>query len=582
MGKKKKYVYLEFSINTITLGKVYFELYNDEEIEKSTDNFLSLCKGNKYHSIYSNEMLTYKNCKIEKIKKNKSIKCGYLRNKVRSGNSSNNFEGSGKSFSTNGNKYEKVECIYGETYNKEYSQRKHLNAGLLTVVEVGKKKYSSIFKITLNRVKKYDNKNIIIGRVIKNMHIIRAIELLPVNNIYQPKVNIYISDCNEINESFFKGEKISNRQSYINSLFENFDETNQNEDETDDEFNVENDNSIYDPLNIKERNNKIKNSKNKVTEKQKGIELLNKILETIEFASKNQEKESPQASTKIKDNEESQDEDQAYHKTDSNRKSKQAFDEIEDKQVPSEYSVNVFEKGINKEMTERERRLLEIQLKINQSKSLNEMENIKERMGHSFSGQRNKYIEYMNYTFEKNKSIANAVPKGNTKQTEGENLDPDNKPTEPEDEQNEQVEEKNYVYNTSAIKAYNSISKKKKNKMESYELDNDINLYKKIKFNFSINRKIYDEKKEIYGKNFYGNNLLIQDNTPCTDKDKNRVIEFCKKQEDLRSKLSRKRTNDGELFKNYINRRNKMYNKKLDRYFNEHTAEIRRNLEKQH
>lgn len=118
--------------------------------------------------------------------------------------------------------------------------------------------------------------------------------------------------------------------------------------------------------------------------------------------------------------------------------------------------------------------------------------------------------------------------------------------------------------------------------MEAYELDNDINLYKKIKFNLSINRKIYDEKKEIYGKNFYGNNLLIHDNTPCTDKDKNKVIEFCKKQEELRSKLSRKRTNDNEIFKNYINRRNKIYNKKLDRYFNEHTAEIRRNLEKQH
>lgn len=88
MGKKKKYVYLEFSINTITLGKVYFELYNDEGIEKSIENFLSLCKGNEYHSIYSNEMLTYKNCKIEKIKKNKSIKCGYLRNKAHSGSNS--------------------------------------------------------------------------------------------------------------------------------------------------------------------------------------------------------------------------------------------------------------------------------------------------------------------------------------------------------------------------------------------------------------------------------------------------------------------------------------------------------------
>ncbi|CXI79161.1 peptidyl-prolyl cis-trans isomerase, putative [Plasmodium berghei] len=582
MGKKKKYVYLEFSINTITLGKVYFELYNDEGIEKSIENFLSLCKGNEYHSIYSNEMLTYKNCKIEKIKKNKSIKCGYLRNKAHSGNKNNNFECISNNLSTNGNKYEKIECIYGKTYNKEYSQRKHLNAGLLTVVEVGKKKYSSIFKITLNKIKKYDNKNIIIGRVIKNMHIIRAIELLPVNNIYQPKVNIYISDCNEIHESFFKGEKISNRQSYINSLFDNFYEKNKNENEIDDEFNVENEVPIYDSLNIKDRD-----IKNKVTEKQKGIELLNKILDTIEFVSKNKEKELSQGIAKINEREEGKDESQSrnisqkYYKIDSNKASKKTFDEIEDKQEPLESYVNLFEKSINKEMTERERKLLEIQLKINQSKSLNEMENIKEKMGHSFTGQRNKYLEYMNYTFEKNKIIANAVPKGITKPMEKENLDPDKKKI-PENEQNEQAEERNYVYNTSAIKAYNSISKKKKKKMEAYELDNDINLYKKIKFNFSINRKIYDEKKEIYGKNFYGNNLLIHDNTPCSDKDKNRIIEFCKKQEELRSKLSRKRTNDNEIFKNYINRRNKIYNKKLDRYFNEHTAEIRRNLEKQH
>ncbi|CRG98498.1 peptidyl-prolyl cis-trans isomerase, putative [Plasmodium relictum] len=613
MGRKK-YVYLEFSINTIILGKVYFELFNDEEIKKSTENFLNLCKGNKYHSIYSDEILSYKNCKVEKIKKNKCIKSGYLRNKI-------TYENRVNSNLSKENKYEKLECIYGKSYKKEYSKRRHLNAGLLTMVEIEDKKYSSIFKITLNKVNKYNNKNIIIGRVIKNMHILRAIEIIPVTKNFMPKINVYISDCNEVSESFFKSDKISSRQLYIDNLFANLNEKKTNDDDDELEVEAEDDDKYFDSNNDDYVFGKFQSKKKKkkeITEKQKGIELLNKILSDIDNISKNKvpfRKSGEISFDNLKEcinntNEEKVSSDKISKQDIVENESEKENNKITNKDNSLIYSYEY--NNLNKQMSEREKKLLNIQLKINQSKALNQMEVQREKLYGNSNNQMKKFREYLQYKQEKNLTIKNTIPQGKNKNESNKDINK-NKGEENEENREEEEEEKkkeielkekeqnedneknsknekiaessdeenkkNYkLYNTSAVKV-KSIMKKKKKK-NAFDLDNDIDLYKKIKFNFSINRKIYDEKKKLFGDNFYGNNLLINDNSVCTENDKNKILEFCKKQEELRSKFSRKRNEENELFKNYINKRNKIYNKKLDRYFNKHTIEIRQNLER--
>ncbi|ETW43541.1 isomerase [Plasmodium falciparum IGH-CR14] len=672
--KKKKYVYLEFSINRITLGKVYFELFNDEEIKKSVDNFLSLCKGQDYHSIYSNDILSYKYCKIERIKKGKCIKSGYLRNKININddktyylnnnnggdddgdyNSIDNIYNSLKNKMKNSkkNKYEKVECIYGNYYNKEYSKRKHTCAGLLTIVQVEDKKYSSIFKITLNKTHTYNNKNIIIGQVIKNMHILRAIEMLPTCNNGNPKVLLYISDCNEVNEAFFKKEKISSRQMYINNMFKMAaqqsvqnglsKDNNNNNNNNDNIINNDDDNIInnndllyeqqtynhsYDNYTIgNQSHDKFKNEH--INEKQRGIILLNKIFQQIDDHVKNKHKiVDYDNKNKITDHENNLKEKNEKHNTlhegnvkndyfhtkQTNRQKYNYFKENDEKDNQNEKQLSCrmsekyhltssfdnHEKNLKKHMTERERKLLEIQMKINQSKICNHMEVKKEKMYEDRPGLINthRFDEYTKYKYDKNVSITDVHSKGKkNKETQegigslrGEQkediINTANGSTnnntyvnDDDDHNNNNNNRRDKLYNTSAFHVKKIMHKKNKKKDDTYELENDTNLYKKIKFNFSINRKIYDEKKKIHGSNFYNINLLNHENTKANEYDKNKVVEFCKKQEELRSKMSRKRKEKEGIFKNYINQRNKIYNKKLDRYFNKHTLEIRNKLE---
>ncbi|KYO00634.1 peptidyl-prolyl cis-trans isomerase [Plasmodium gaboni] len=689
--KKKKYVFLEFSINRITLGKVYFELFNDEEIKKSVNNFLNLCKGQDYHSIYSNEILSYKNCMIEKIKKGKCIKTGYLRNKINindnesyynknninNNNNDDNYDNyddcnsidniynslKNKMKKNKTNKYEKVECIYGNYYNKEYSKRKHTCAGLLTMIQIEDKKYSSIFKITLNKTYSYNNKNIIIGQVIKNMHILRAIEMLPTYNNGTPKVHLYISDCNEVNESFFKKEKISSRQMYINQMFE----MSAKQSAQNDIANVDNNNDnnfiyeqhtynhSYDDYTIKKKSYDNFNNEH-INEKQRGIILLNKIFQQIDDhikndnnlmekkkKNKNEKDDTLQNDDNLQNDYTLQNDDtlqndnvksdyfdkeqkdlqnyKSFKENDKNYNKNQKHLDCSMSQMYQLSSFHNHENHLNKQMTDRERKLLNIQMKINQSKMFNHMEIKKEKMHERIGlASTHRFDEYMKYKYEKNVNITDVHSKGvkqkgaqqetgsildeqkediintargktnNNTHIDGNNnnnnniYDDDNNNTHIDDNNNTYDDgNNNYkrdkLYNISAFNVKKIMLKKNKKKDDTYQLDNDTNLYKKIKFNFSINRKIYDEKKKIYGSNFYNINLLNHENTKGNEYDKNKVVEFCKKQEELRSKISRKRKEKEGIFKNYINQRNKIYNKKLDRYFNKHTLEIRKQLE---
>ncbi|KJP85278.1 hypothetical protein AK88_05089 [Plasmodium fragile] len=575
MGKKK-YVYLQLSMNSIVLGKVYIQLFDDAEVKNSVENFLSLCRGNKYHSVYSGEPLSYKHCIVEKVKKNKCIKSGYLRCKVTHDTSGQIIPPSNRK--NNEEKYEQVECIFGPSYKKENSQRRHTNAGLLTMVQVGPKRCSSVFKITLNAVNKYNGKNTVIGRVVKNMHILRAIELMPVTSNFQPKVCIYVSECNEVSESFFKGERVSSRQQYIDSLFANA--ANASDGSSDDSGSA----AAGAQGNHKDPFRKIlakgKKGKTDKTEKQKGVELLNRILSDIDALSRGEALPKGEALHKgdvLHKGEELQKGEEvrtvdavkttdAVHKADAVKKADEA-------------------KSLPRKMTDRQKRFLEIELKINQSKGLNEVEATRERLtGHlpTRTTPAAKTDEYACYHYEQNASVTNACGK---RPTPGDGpgdppISDDDKPNGGDDppSSSDDKEEAAPIYTTSAAQA-KSVSKKK-NKKDLIEVDRDKKFFKKMKFNFSINRNIYDEQKKKMGKSFYGHDLLMTDASKCTDSDKNKVINFCRKQQIVRSTLSRKRNKENEVFKNYINRRNKMYNKKLDRYFNQHTAEIRQNLER--
>ncbi|KAG8961656.1 hypothetical protein FRC03_005113 [Tulasnella sp. 419] len=75
------------------------------------------------------------------------------------------------------------------------------------------------------------------------------------------------------------------------------------------------------------------------------------------------------------------------------------------------------------------------------------------------------------------------------------------------------------------------------------------------------------------------NSLIYADNKPSEDAI-DRVIAKFNKDEDARRKFSRKRPNEDEGDVTYINEANKVFNKKIERYYNKYTAEIRESFER--
>ncbi|CAH0563477.1 unnamed protein product [Brassicogethes aeneus] len=91
----------------------------------------------------------------------------------------------------------------------------------------------------------------------------------------------------------------------------------------------------------------------------------------------------------------------------------------------------------------------------------------------------------------------------------------------------------------------------------------------------------YEEQKEKYGEAFYaGPNTIIhgihEDRPEAVDN----LVKSVEDQIAKRNKYSRRRTHNDDADIDYINERNAKFNKKLDRFYGEHTAEIKQNLER--
>lgn len=91
----------------------------------------------------------------------------------------------------------------------------------------------------------------------------------------------------------------------------------------------------------------------------------------------------------------------------------------------------------------------------------------------------------------------------------------------------------------------------------------------------------YEEMKEKYGEAFYGGPRVIihgmhEDKPEAVDN----MVKDLEDQIAKRTKYSRRRTHNDDADIDYINERNAKFNKKLDHFYGEHTAEIKQNLER--
>uniref|UniRef100_A0AAG5DMJ7 Pre-mRNA-splicing factor SYF2 n=1 Tax=Anopheles atroparvus TaxID=41427 RepID=A0AAG5DMJ7_ANOAO len=91
----------------------------------------------------------------------------------------------------------------------------------------------------------------------------------------------------------------------------------------------------------------------------------------------------------------------------------------------------------------------------------------------------------------------------------------------------------------------------------------------------------YEEQKEKYGDAFYGGpNVILQGLHKDTPKAIDNMVKDLEGQIAKRKKFSRRRTHNDDADIDYINEKNARFNKKLERFYGEHTAEIKQNLER--
>lgn len=141
------------------------------------------------------------------------------------------------------------------------------------------------------------------------------------------------------------------------------------------------------------------------------------------------------------------------------------------------------------------------------------------------------------------------------------------------------------LLNVSAIEAENFEKKKKKKNPDVGFSDFEaatVRQYNRLIKNMGPkDMDHYEEQKDKYGAAFYGGKHVIlhglhEDRPQAIDN----MVKDLEAQISKREKYSRRRTHNDDADIDYINERNAKFNKKLDRFYGEHTAEIKQNLER--
>lgn len=105
--------------------------------------------------------------------------------------------------------------------------------------------------------------------------------------------------------------------------------------------------------------------------------------------------------------------------------------------------------------------------------------------------------------------------------------------------------------------------------------------YNRMISNMKVDMDAYRREKERLGKAFYAeSNTYLHDKVKDSKEGIDKMVDDLEKQIAKRNKFSRRRTHNDEADIDYINERNMKFNAKLERYYGEHTTQIKQNLER--
>lgn len=132
-----------------------------------------------------------------------------------------------------------------------------------------------------------------------------------------------------------------------------------------------------------------------------------------------------------------------------------------------------------------------------------------------------------------------------------------------------------------SITWYASLWKYSFNNIVSLLVTNINRQHEKLTKNMKPDKNEYEREKEAMGDAFYPTtSTIIHGIRQDTKEGVTRMVEDLEKQIKKRQKFSRRRMFDPDADIDFINERNRNFNKKIDRFYGKYTQEIKQNLER--
>ncbi|RAL46726.1 hypothetical protein DM860_005005 [Cuscuta australis] len=169
--------FLDISIGGELEGRIVVELYKNV-VPRTAENFRALCTGERGVSPHTGVALHYKGTCFHRIMRGSMIQGG----DVSAGNE------------TGG------ESIYGLTFEDENFELKHDRKGTVSMANAGPDTNGSQFFISTTQQSHLNGKNVVFGKVVRGLGLVRIIERVPVGEMGCPDLEVCIVDCGEIPE----------------------------------------------------------------------------------------------------------------------------------------------------------------------------------------------------------------------------------------------------------------------------------------------------------------------------------------------------------------------------------------------
>lgn len=395
------------------------------------------------------------------------------------------------------------ESVYGGTFPDETFSRRHVQAGILSMANRGRNTNASQFFVTLKAAPQLDGKHVAFGQCVGGMDVIRAISQIPTDVQDKPRVDVIIVGCGDCSE------KASQKALLQNDLFMEFNKRmNINEDE--------------------------KAVQEKVRESDKAKKILAGTPGGVPITEEDDERDGLAAAAR-----------------------KGAPDEeLNDGAVPRPMKF----------ASEREKKLHELRMKMNQSRNANSKEVLEEKTR----------LADPDYNKKRGQEVIKARKE---KEAGGKRSADEIAAAQPVEKGKEYLTE-------SAESADGKEAKKKKKNNDAFgwnifNSDALYNAHDKALAKVEFQRNEYEEQKKSQGlTSFYGNiNEPVLGHAP-SEEAKDRLADALTKKGEKKKEWSRRRTYQDDEDRTYVNDRNRIFNAKIHRAFAPYSAEIQQNLER--